>query len=626
MTGAYHSALPKDVYGPSGVGNLFHPGQLGGEMNPTIVGRSHAYHGWNVSPQPQVGIAWRPDYKSGLLGKVLGEHTVIRAGFAVRRFTEPQQYFWNQATNYGSLYFQQYYLNPNTSGQPGTFMPGSLSLGNSLPAFGYSPRDKYEEVSPLSTYTFTPLTYMGNVVNGMNPNIRQPYTQSWNIGIQREVGPDLVLEVRYNGSRSRNQWLDTNPNEVNVVENGFLTQFQAAQQNLKINQQRGINSFANNGYAGQVPTPVFNAAFAGEASGGPGVPLEDYGNTSFINYLNTGQVGAMANVLAGIGGPVPYFCNLVGSGFGPCATNAGYTGAGAGYPINYFQANPFSAGMPIEYMTDQGYSNYHALQVDLRQRQWHGIQFDANYTWSHTLGVATANEWRSASAQYTLRDLRLSYGPTLFDTRHVVHAAATIDLPFGKGRRWLNQRGIVDHVLGGWTLGNILTFQTGKPAGILGGNMTFNDYGDGGVILNGITAKDLQSSVGVHYVQQGSPTTYVMFLDPRFLATPRGGGANKAYITSNTTAGTFGQTFFLYGPRQTFYDAAVSKVFAITERVRFSFQAEFLNAFNHPTYNWRGNLSSQNNIYSGSFGTGVLTTSSAGGGARQIEFRANIEF
>ncbi len=72
LSGAYHSALPKDVWGPSGIGNLFRPGQLGGEMNPTIVARPHAYNGWNVSPQPQVGIAWRPNFKDGLLGKVVG--------------------------------------------------------------------------------------------------------------------------------------------------------------------------------------------------------------------------------------------------------------------------------------------------------------------------------------------------------------------------------------------------------------------------------------------------------------------------------------------------------------------------------------------------------------------------
>ena len=91
------------------------------------------------------------------------------------------------------------------------------------------------------------------------------------------------------------------------------------------------------------------------------MPLADHGNTSFINYLNTGQVGAMANIMAGANYNPQYFCNLVGASFTPCATNAGYTGAGAGYPINFFQANPYSAGQPVYYMDALGYSNYTAV-------------------------------------------------------------------------------------------------------------------------------------------------------------------------------------------------------------------------------------------------------------------------
>ena len=61
--------------------------------------------------------------------------TVIRGGFALRRFTEPYQYFWDAATDYGSFYYQFFFLNANNTGQGGTFAPGSLSLGDALPAF-----------------------------------------------------------------------------------------------------------------------------------------------------------------------------------------------------------------------------------------------------------------------------------------------------------------------------------------------------------------------------------------------------------------------------------------------------------------------------------------------------------
>ena len=63
-----------------------------------------------------------------------GNSTVIRAGFGLRNFTEPYQFFWDEASDYGSFFYQFFNLTANTSGQPGTFAPGSLSLGNTLPA------------------------------------------------------------------------------------------------------------------------------------------------------------------------------------------------------------------------------------------------------------------------------------------------------------------------------------------------------------------------------------------------------------------------------------------------------------------------------------------------------------
>ncbi len=615
LQGAYHNAQPQDLYGPSGVGMLFQPGVLNGDFSPNITARAHAYNGWKVTPQPQVGLAWTPGFKDGVLGKMLGEKTVIRTGFSLRKYTEPQQYFWNQATNYGSAYFQQFFLNPNgNTGIAGSFAPGALNLGDTLPGYGFAPSGAYQSVIPLAPYTFNQLDTIGTIVNGINPHIQQPYTMSWNFGIQRELGHSRVLEVRYNGNRSVHQWLSSDINEVNVF-NGFLQNFQTAQNNLNINAQNGIaNSFANMGLPGEAAMPIFDAAFAGEktVSGA----LQDYSNSSFITSLKTGQVGRIANTLSGISGTAPYFCNLVGAAFTPCATNAGYTGKGAGYPINFWQANPYSAGAPVQYMDSNGFSTYHALQIDLRQRTWHGLEFDANYTWSHTLGLASPNDWEAANtAIYTLRDLGLSYGPTLYDLRHVVHASMTAELPFGKGRRWMNHGGILNEVLGGWNLGNILTFQTGAPVRLTGGDRTFNDYADGGVNLTGISAADLQSAVGVYHVG-AARGGYVDLINPKYLTAIAGGTANPSFISPNTTAGTFGQIIYLHGPHQTFNDTSISKVFPITEKVRFSFQSEFLNVFNHPTF--------------GGFNGSILSTSFAHGstsvGPRNIEFRGNIIF
>src|SRR5215472_4779817 len=131
LSNLYHSANTASIWGPSGVNNLFNPGSLNGNMDPQIAQISQAYNNWNVSPQPALGIAWNPKFDSGILGKLTGgDKTVIRAGYSLRKFTEPQQYVWNQASDFASFYYQSFFLNANTAAGAGSFAPGSLSIAN----------------------------------------------------------------------------------------------------------------------------------------------------------------------------------------------------------------------------------------------------------------------------------------------------------------------------------------------------------------------------------------------------------------------------------------------------------------------------------------------------------------
>jgi hypothetical protein len=643
-SGLYHSADPSSVYGPTAPGDLFKPGALNGNANPTLVARPKAYDPYHVTPQPALGLAWNPKGLDGVLGKLAGDgKTVVRLGYSLRRFTEPYQYYWNNVSDQGSFYYQSFSLQANNSGTTGTFAPGSLSLGDSLPAYLLAPAS-YQTSVPEATYTFQGNAPGGNTpgVTGIDPHIKQPYTQTWNLGVQRQFG-SRVIEVRYAGNRTLHQWVNLDTNEVNIFENGFLTEFQHAQANLSAymaanpNCGQGDNppcSFANNGLAGQVPLPLMDAAFAGESSGGSSAPLADYANSGFLTDLTSGQAGALAGALAGTG-TVNYFCNLVGSSFAPCLTNGGYTGgAGAGEPINFFQANPYATGQETQYMTAAGSSNYQSVQVDLRQQQWAGLQFDANYTLSHTLGFQVNTNGTSAygygcgyygysgwcgwPGTITLRNLAYAYGPAQYDIRQVVHLSGTYDLPLGKGKTFLNGNTLASRMLGNWTVGTILTFQTGTPQQVIGNNLTYNDYGDGGVRLNNVTVRQLQKAVGVRRVPG---KTYALLLDPKYLSAPDGsGGANSAYIAPNTTAGTIVHPIYLYGPHAFYNDLSLSKEFPIFENVRFKLQAEATNAWNHPVF---GSTSGQfaSNVQNSGFATTGITN-----GPRVIEFRANIEF
>jgi Carboxypeptidase regulatory-like domain len=602
-TGKYHSLTPQDVFGPTGVGDLFNPGaqSLTGTFDPVYVARATSYGHWNVTPQPSVGIAWTPRSGGSFVEKMLGgDKSVLRAGYSFRRFTMPQQFVWDFGSSFANSFYQNFSASPSLSGDPGRFIPGSIALGQT----GYLPKSCALTPSAPACYVYSPAqyaqvvhmkesTFLGGTVAGMKDDIRMPYASSWTVGIQRDLGGRRALEVRYNGNVTRNQWIASNINEVNIFENGFLNEFKNAQKNLSINQAAGVTSFANRGLAGQVDLPILTAT---------GIAVN---NAAAINNLLNGQAGTLANTLAT---NRDFFCRMVGTTFEPCGTSYG---AGAGYPINFWRANPFATG-GATYMDDSGYSNYNGLQVEFRQRQWHGMSMNANYTLSKTFGVAVATDFAAGYTQFTLRDPLSSEAPLSTDRRHVVHVSGTYDLPFGSGRKWL-QDGVLDKIAGGWTVSSIVTFQSGTPFRITGNNNTFNNLRDGGLVLNGVTPQDIQDRIGLYFDKAG----LAYFLPPDWINQVKADGT----IASNNVPGTWGDIFYLHGPHQTFTDIGVSKAVPITSGIRFKFQMEMLNAFNHPTFFGNGT----NGVTTGLASTGFGRVSQTGT-SRRIEFRANVEF
>lgn len=595
VNGAYSSpASVADFWGPTPVGDIFQPGNLGGVQNPQFTAKVHAYKTSWVNPQPAIALAWSPQ-TSGFLGKIFPSgKTVIRTGWSLRNYQEGAQNFWAFASNSGSFFFQSGSLTADTSGAVGTFQPGSLSLGQALPPYALFPT-AWAPTLPESTLTF------GNSFFAMNPNIRQPYVEQWNFGIERELNRGSAIEVRYVGNEAHHTWFSENLNEVNIYENGFLTEFENAQKNLSINQANGKgNTFVNNGLPGQSALPIFAAAF-GTTTGSL--------YSQFVTQLQTGQAGSVARSLAGT---QSYICNMFGSKFIPCAQR-GLGGAGTSYPINFFEVNPFTAGGSLNYLDSMGSSNYHSLQAEFRQRLNHGMQFNINYTLGHSLVEGPVNGYQAnaGGSFQTDRNFRLSYRPSSYDIRHILHLSGTYDLPFGKGRAFLNQNKLANEVVGGWTLGTILIFQSGPPTQITGGYLTVNGN-DGGVLFApGVTAKTIQNNVGVY--RTGNP--WVETINPSLIA-PNGGINSSAYVP-NTIPGIFGANPYIYGPHWFNDDLSVNKSIPIRESVRATFQAQLLNVFNHPAFGL-GTLAAQSLSFAQT--TGTITT------ARRIELRLNVEF
>src|SRR5215471_10329777 len=414
------------ILGPST--KEFAPGALSGNNNPTVKVGVTPYHTDWLNFPPNVGFAWNPTRTEGLLGKFLGgSKTVIRGSYGIVVYDEGTQFF---AANLGP--------NAGKTINAVTLIPGQ----SALPAFT-TLSDIVANPLTASSFTFATTTYkpvinqadqtFARTISGFDPNLRTPYSVNYNLGIQREFGKNNVLEVRYVGNQSHLVWRTSNLNEVNIFENGFLQEFKNAQKNLAINQAAGVNSFQNLGRAGQVALPIFDAAFGPRGGVAAIAAGSGYGSTGFITNLQNGEAGALANTLAT---NQNYVCRMFGNAFSPCTRiNANYNAAGP-YPINFFLLNPYVSGrLPL--VDNGGWNSYNGLQIQFRQRLSHGLNWTTNYTWSKSLTNLSVDNQNQSLDYTTLRNPKLDRRVSPFDLRHVIQAAGTCDLPFGRGR-WLS--------------------------------------------------------------------------------------------------------------------------------------------------------------------------------------------
>jgi len=619
-TGFYtHPDIP-NFWGPTPVGAIFQPGNLGGVQNPVEGPARQGYAPTYVHPQPNVGVAWNPrGGGDSWLSRLAGDgKTVIRASYTFKNYTEGAQNFWNFGSNNGANFNTYFVTNPVApSGTPpgaGFYNAGSLLLGDPIPPTLSTSPNPYSPIITMASQAFTGTSYLT-----FNPHIKQPYVQSWEVGVQRQLWQNNVLEVRYVGNVSKDQWLGVNYNETNIFENGFLKDFQAGQANLAAS---GGTTFQ-----GGSPTPFFDSAFAATGAAG------NYTNGQFITWLQQGQAGAFATSLAG---NPSYYCSLVGAAnFSPCAA-VGASGTGS-YPINVFQPNPYAGGSSaIIEMENAGYSNYNALQTDFRQSLNHGMQFDVNYSLAHSLGnnvqgsvtpgyyggggnsqpLGPSGNYlggsNSSPGFYTLRNKHLSYFPSSFDVRHTLHASGIYDFPFGHGQEYFNHNPIANAIIGGWTLGTILTWESGAPYLFTGGTQTFNQN-DGGITLTNTSYSTLKHAVGVYSAGPGVPRRSL--LPAKYISAS--GQANTSYISPNFNAGTIGDLLWLHGPKWISTDMSLTKLIPIHEQMNFTLQGIFINVFNHPA--WVG---MDTGVQDTTFGT----TSQTANLPRQIEVRGIFRF
>ena len=133
----------------------------------------------------------------------------------------------------------------------------------------------------------------------------------------------------------------------------------------------------------------------------------------------------------------------------------------------------------------EGYSNYNALQIQLRQRQWHGLEYTFNYTWSKNMtnnpgyfGIGGVDG--PGVYPQNIYDPHADYGVSGFDTRNAANFVGAYALPFGHGRDYGDHvNRFVDWAIGGWKVSTEVVMYSGFPITIGSTNASASNNGGG---------------------------------------------------------------------------------------------------------------------------------------------------
>jgi TonB dependent receptor len=287
------------------------------------------------------------------------------------------------------------------------------------------------------------------------------------------------------------------------------------------------------------------------------------------------------------------------------------SGCGTGSPVNCAVAYPIY--QQINGNLYQAISNYNSLQTTITKRLQHGFSYSANYTWSHFLDDQDSSGWGTHAGptpyQYastlTVNNASKNYGNSNFDTRNSFKGFVIYQLPFGKGRAYLNKNWFEDVTVGGWQISGILIVASGNPFQVYATDNTYQNAGSQYPNWSGVSPRPAHRGIAEWY--------------------------NPAAFT-NPGNGNFGNSGRnqLTGPGFNTENMSALKEFHLPwERMAFSIRCDATNVFNHPTFSPpQGQLAGDSGP-----GTEYTTTSNGGNqitgvqiGGRQLQLGARLSF
>jgi hypothetical protein len=248
--------------------------------------------------------------------------------------------------------------------------------------------------------------------------------------------------------------------------------------------------------------------------------------------------------------------------------------------MSYYGLLPDNVGMAAQYsentfFTDMGFSTYNGMLATLHKNAGHGLQFDLNYTWSHSIDntsqIANSEAYGGYGFICDVLRPRLCRGNSDFDVANYLNGNFLYQLPFGRGRDFgANMPRWADEAVGGWELSGLPVWHTGTPfmANSVAFLMSYSN--EDPAILTG-TLGPLQTHVNV---QNGQ---VYAFKNP-----------SLAYNQFSGPVGfEMGSRNNLRGPGYVDLDLGLGKTFPLSrarEGIDLKFRADAYNAFNHPNF------------------------------------------
>src|SRR4051794_22327352 len=209
--------------------------------------------------------------------------------------------------------------------------------------------------------------------------------------------------------------------------------------------------------------------------------------------------------------------------------------------------------------------NYQGMQVSVRKRLSAGLEMTASYTWSHAMSDNAGFYGTTVGNSANLQDYgnrRAEWGPAAMDVRHNFIASFNYDLPFGKGRPFLNTAPrALNLIAGGWVISGVAALRTGLPLTI-GESVDVSNTGSSAPRPNALANGNLPSD-------QRSPDRWF---------------DTSAYtLQAPNTFGNAG-TGTVRNPGITNLDLGLQKRFRTTEKSYIEFRAEAFNVTNTPLF------------------------------------------